>query len=121
MPPRDATIRPGVSSSPTTRFRRYTGGSVTTRARASATAPTSTAPSRSTRSSGSWATSPARTAGRSPRRRPVRAGACWSSARDRAGCRPPITWRAAGTTSRSATPSTAVATRPSTPPARGPR
>ena len=41
---------------PTIRSRRFTGGSVTTRARASATAPTSTAPSRSTRSSGSWAT-----------------------------------------------------------------
>ena len=49
--------RRGGSWSPTIRCRRSMGGSATTRARASATAPTSTAPSRFTRSSGSSATS----------------------------------------------------------------
>ena len=49
--------RRGASSPRTTRCLRSMGGSVTTRARASVTARASTAPSRFTRSSGSWATS----------------------------------------------------------------
>ena len=83
--------------------RRSTGGSATTRARASATGPTSTAPSRSTRSSGSSATSRWSGGGRSTRRRSAAAGGCWSSAPGRAGCRPPTTWPGSATRSRSGT------------------
>ena len=97
--------RAGVarSWSPTIRCRRSTGGSATTRARASATAPTSTAPSRSTRSSGSWATSRWSRGGSSTRRRSAAASGCSWSAPGRAGCRPPTTWPGSATRSRSAT------------------
>ncbi len=90
-PRRAGTSRRGVSSSPTIRCPRSTGGSATTRARASATAPTSTAPSRSIRSSGSWATSRSSRGGTSTLRRSAAASGCSWSAPGRAVCRPPTT------------------------------
>ena len=58
----------------------------------------STRRSGSTRSSASSATRRSATAGSCPRRAPRRDGACWSSARVRAGCRRPTTSRCADTT-----------------------
>ena len=63
-PRRADTSRRGASSSPTILSRRSTGGSATTRVRASATAPNSTAPCRSIRSSASSATWRSSRAGR---------------------------------------------------------
>ena len=59
------------------------------------------------RSSAFWATWPSRRAGSSRRPRRRQASACWSSAPDRPGFRPPITCAAADTTSRSAKPARA--------------
>ena len=74
------TSRRGGSWSPTTRCRPSTAGSATTRARASATGPSWTAPCRSTRSSGSWATWRWSGAGRSSPPPSPPAGGCWWSA-----------------------------------------
>ena len=99
---RAGTSRHGASSSRTIRCRRSTVGSVTTPARASATAPSSTAPCRSTRSSGSWATSRWSRAGSSMLLRSQRQ----AGARDRGrpewalGCLSPCAARARGGDSR---------------------
>ena len=94
----------GACSWRTTRSRRSTAGSATTRARPAATARSSTARSRSMRSSGSWAIWRSSAGGGSTRRRCAAASACSWSAPGRAGSRPRTTWRGSATRSRSATP-----------------
>ena len=102
-PRRAIMSRRGGSWSPTIRCRRSTGGCAITRARASATGPASTAPSRFTRSSGSSATWRWSGGGHSIRRRSAAVSGCSSSAPGRAGFRPPTTWPGSVTRSRSGT------------------
>ena len=86
------TSERGGNWSLTIRCRRFTAGSATTRVRASATAPASTAPSRFIPSSGSSAISRSSGDGRSTRPRSPAASGCWSSAPVRAGFPPPTIW-----------------------------